>query len=73
MLVNITCPNCNTNGGFSISDERYIGPYRCWKCRAAMKIHLERNSLESCEIMSEEDFARFEQEMEIRRRARGGR
>jgi hypothetical protein len=38
-----------------------------------MKIHLERNRLESCEIMSEEEFTRFEQEMEIRRRARGGR
>ncbi|TFG45419.1 MAG: hypothetical protein E4H31_02745 [Dehalococcoidia bacterium] len=73
MLVNITCPQCNTSGGFSISDECYIGPYRCWKCRATMKIHLEKTRLESCELMSEEEFTHFEQEMEIRRRAHGER
>ncbi|AKG54062.1 hypothetical protein DGWBC_1424 [Dehalogenimonas sp. WBC-2] len=38
-----------------------------------MKIHLEKNSLESCELMTEEEFGKFEQEMEIRRRARGGK
>ena len=73
MLVNITCPKCNTAGGFSITDARYVGPYKCWKCRAILKIHLENNQLQSCEPMDDAEFARFEQEQEMRRRARGGR
>jgi hypothetical protein len=73
MLVNITCPKCNTNGGFSITDAYYIGPYKCWKCRAVLKIHLENNRLQSCEPMDDAEFARFEQDQDARRRARGGR
>ena len=73
MLVNITCPKCNTSGGFSITDAYYIGPYKCWKCRAVLKINLENNRLVSCEAMDAAQQARFDQEQEAKKRARGGR
>jgi hypothetical protein len=73
MLVNITCPKCNTSGGFSITDAYYIGPYKCWKCRAVLKINLENNRLVSCEAMDAAEQARFDQEQEAKKRARGGR
>ncbi len=73
MLVNITCPKCNTNGGFSITDPYYIGPYKCWKCRAILKINLENNRLVSCEAMDAAELARFEQEQEAKKRTRGGK
>jgi hypothetical protein len=73
MLVNITCPKCNTSGGFSITDAYYIGPYKCWKCRAVLKINLENNRLISCEAMDAAEQARFDQEQEAKKRARGGR
>jgi len=73
MLVNITCPKCNTSGGFSITDAYYIGPYKCWKCRAILKINLENNRLVSCEAMDAAEQARFDAEQEAKKRARGGR
>jgi hypothetical protein len=73
MLVNITCPKCNTSGGFSITDAYYIGPYKCWKCRAVLKINLENNRLVSCEAMDAAEQARFDQEQEAKKKSRGGR
>jgi len=73
MLVNIVCPKCNTSGGFSITDAYYIGPYKCWKCRAILKINMDNNRLVSCEAMDDAELARFEQEQEAKRRSRGSR
>lgn len=73
MLVNITCPKCNTSGGFSITDAYYIGPYKCWKCRAVLKINLENSRLVSCEAMDGAELAKFEQEQAAKQKARGGR
>ena len=56
MIMKITCPECHTDGGFSLADPVYEGPYRCWKCRAIFNISIAHDELLSCEPMSEEDF-----------------
>jgi len=61
MLVKIKCPECGVEGSMSLVDARYEGPYKCWKCRAYLKICLAGNALQSCEVITEEDFDRLRQ------------
>ena len=56
MIIKIRCPKCDTEGGFSLAEPSYHGPYRCWKCRGLFTIRMENNELKSCEPLSEEDF-----------------
>ena len=56
MIVKIKCPECNTEGSFSLVESNYQGPYRCWKCIALFTIKLENNELKSCEPLSQEEF-----------------
>ena len=62
MLVKIKCPECETDGSFSLADPVYEGPYRCWKCRALFSIKMKNNKLESMVSITEEEFNR---QMEI--------
>jgi hypothetical protein len=63
MLVKIICPECNTEGSFSLVESSYEGPYRCWKCRALFTIRMENGELKSCEPLSQEEFEK-QQEIE---------
>lgn len=62
MMLNIKCPKCEAESGFSIVDSRYEGPYKCWKCREVYKILVVNDELKSCELMSQEEL---EQQQEI--------
>jgi len=62
MLVKIKCPECETDGSFSLADPVFEGPYRCWKCRALFSIKMKNNKLESMVSITEEEFNR---QMEI--------
>jgi hypothetical protein len=59
--MKITCPECHTEGGFSLADPVYQGPYRCWKCRALFAISIAHDKLQSCEPLSEADFEKWQQ------------
>jgi len=61
MIMKISCPECHTEGGFSLADAVYHGPYRCWKCRGLYTIKIENNELQSCEPLSEEEFQRLQE------------
>jgi len=63
MIVKIKCPQCDTEGSFSLVESSYQGPYRCWKCRRLFTIEIENNGLKSCEPLSQEEFDR-QQEIE---------
>ena len=67
-MVKITCTSCNTDGWMSLIDESFQGPYSCWKCRAKMMIHMERDKLLSCQPMNEEDFTAFKEELDRKKR-----
>ena len=56
MMFKIKCPQCETEGSFSLADSSYEGPYRCWKCRALFTIQIEDNQLKSMESLSQEEF-----------------
>ncbi len=58
MITKMICPECNTEGIFSLVDSSYQGPYRCWKCRQDFTISIENNELKSCELLSQEEFER---------------
>jgi len=58
MIVKIKCPKCDTEGGLSLVESSYQGPYRCWKCRALFTIEIENNKLGHCEPLSQEEFDR---------------
>ena len=66
MLINIQCPKCGAQSGFSLNDATYQGPYRCWKCRELFTIRLENNVLKSCEPLSQEQFERQQKEKEAK-------
>lgn len=68
MIVKIVCPACDTEGGFSLADPVYEGPYRCWKCRELFSIRLEGNALQSCEPISQEEFERQQEIEKLRKR-----
>lgn len=68
MLISIICPGCGTEGKFSIIQSVYQGPYKCWKCREIYAIRLENNKLVYCQPLSPEDYAKFKQEEELRRK-----
>ena len=56
MILKIRCPKCETEGGFSLADPTYEGPYRCWKCKGLFTIKIENGELKSCEPLSQEEF-----------------
>jgi len=66
MIVKIKCPECDTEGSFSLIEPSYQGPYRCWKCRALFTIKLENNELKSCEPLSQEEFDKQQAAKELK-------
>lgn len=62
-MAKIICPECDTEGSFTLAESDYQGPYRCWKCRELFTIKMEDNELKSCEPLSQEEFEK-QQEME---------
>ncbi|MCL2679192.1 MAG: hypothetical protein FWF18_02745 [Dehalococcoidia bacterium] len=55
-MVTITCPQCSVDGKMSLLDNRYNGPYRCWKCHTALLLVMDNAEVISCTPMSEEEF-----------------
>jgi len=66
MIIKITCPECNTEGGFSLSDSSFDGPYKCWKCRALLNVSIVDGKLNSCEAMDQEEFDRQQEIQALR-------
>ncbi len=58
MIINIQCPQCKTNGGLSLLDPNYTGPYKCWKCRALFTITMKNNEVVSMVPLSQEELDR---------------
>jgi hypothetical protein len=54
-------------GGFSLADARYQGPYRCWKCRELYTILIEDGELKSFQPLTAEEFEK-QQEIEALQR-----
>lgn len=61
MLVTIKCPECETDGRFSVVEKAYEGPYKCWKCRQLFYIELEGKDLKSCRLLDDAEFQRLQQ------------
>jgi hypothetical protein len=70
VIFKIGCPECKTEGSFSLADSVYQGPYRCWKCRALYTILIEDGELKSCEALTQEEFEK-QQEIEALKRRFG--
>jgi hypothetical protein len=68
MLVTITCQECEAEGRFSVLDQVYNGPYKCWKCRQLFYIELEGKNLKSCRILGEEEFQKLQELEELKRK-----
>jgi len=63
MLIKIACPNCGGETTFSLSQESYEGPFRCWKCHNLFRISLANGAVASCETMSSEEANRLTEEL----------
>ncbi len=63
MMFTITCPSCNTEGKFSVLESKFVGPYKCWKCKELFQLVIENNELKQCEPLSQEEFEK-QQEVE---------
>jgi hypothetical protein len=62
MMFKIKCPECNTEGNFSLADSSYKGPYKCWKCRALFTIEIKNDKLQSCKPLTQEELDRQQEE-----------
>ncbi|MBI2869012.1 MAG: hypothetical protein HYX96_04215 [Chloroflexi bacterium] len=60
MLFKIKCPACAEEGSFSLVDQGYTGPYRCWKCKALFEVTLAHGRLESARPMSAAELESLE-------------
>lgn len=67
MLIKIACPKCGGETAFSLSQESYEGPFRCWKCHGLFHIALNDSSLVSCEPLSSEETERITDELKKKR------
>jgi len=68
MLATITCPECNTEGRFSILEQTYEGPYKCWKCRQLFYIELDGQEVKTCRLLGDEEFSRLQQVDKLKRK-----
>ncbi len=65
MLKKIKCPACQTEGSISLVELDYIGPYRCWKCRALFTVEIKNDELVSYKYLSEEELKKQQQMKEL--------
>jgi acetyl-CoA carboxylase beta subunit len=67
-MIEIKCPHCDAIGKMSLVQEIFEGPYRCWKCRSLFTIIIANKKLQSCEPLSEEEFAKWQEAQDILKR-----
>ncbi|MDD5313329.1 MAG: hypothetical protein PHO26_09875 [Dehalococcoidia bacterium] len=65
MFIKIKCPACQVEGSMSMVDPSYVGPYRCWSCRALFTIELKNNELVSCKPLSEEELKKLQEAKDL--------
>ena len=63
MLMEIECPACKAIGKFSLADESYKGPYKCWKCMELYTIEIKGDKLLSCEPLTQEELERQQESL----------
>jgi transposase-like protein len=68
MIIKMTCPNCNSESGFSLADSSFEGPYRCWQCRGNFAIKIAGNKLRSCEPISQKEFDRLQEVLAVKKK-----
>jgi hypothetical protein len=70
MLTKIVCPNCKTEGTFSLSDPFFDGPYKCWKCKALLRLTMDHGVVKNLQPMSAEELKLFEEAQAIKNKFR---
>lgn len=65
MLKKIKCPACQIEGTISLAEIDYIGPYRCWKCRALYTVEIKNDELVSYKVLTEEELKKLQQMKEL--------
>jgi len=69
-MMKIQCPKCGVEGGFSLVESSYQGPYKCWKCKELFSISIENNQLKSCVPLSQEEFQKQQELQALRAKFR---
>jgi hypothetical protein len=70
MLTKIVCPTCKTEGTFSLSDPFFDGPYKCWKCRALLRLTMDHGTVKGVIPMTEEEMKQFEEAQAVKNKFR---
>ena len=70
MLTKIVCPTCKTEGTFSISDPHFDGPYKCWKCKALLRLSMDHGVVKSVVPMAEEELKQYEEAQALKNKFR---
>ena len=71
-MINITCPQCNTDGKISLIESPYEGPYKCWKCRELFNIEVHNGEVRSMTVLSQEEFNRQQELTAFKNKFRKG-
>ena len=66
-MIEVRCPDCGSVRQMSLLQDIFEGPYRCWKCRSLFTIVVANKKLQSCEPLSEEDFAKWQEAQDASR------
>ena len=54
MQVTVKCPSCAADSSFFLAKTNFVGPFRCWKCRALYTVKVDDGELEKCEPLTQE-------------------
>jgi len=53
-------PQLQNRGTFSLSDPYFDGPYKCWKCKALLRLTMDHGSVKNLVAMTDEELKQYE-------------
>lgn len=60
-MISIICPKCSAESKFTLMDQSFEGPFKCYKCHSFMKLKIVSDTVMSNEIISEEEVKRLQE------------
>lgn len=59
-MIGIICPKCNAESKFSLMDNKFEGPFKCYKCHSFMKLRIIGETVLDNDIITEEEAQKLQ-------------
>ena len=70
-MLKIKCPQCGGEGGMSLAQADFKGPYRCWQCRNLYTITIKGKELVEIEPLSQQELDAWQALQKLKRKQGG--